>query len=173
MPGDAQSIRSGEIARSIESFTRAPAVGMVVVPSGLMTANRKTIAALATRHRLPAVYAHTYIATSRGLVSYGSDNNDLFHRAAEFVDRILRGAKLAESASAGTDQVQLRHQPQGCQGARSGSAAQPACARRRRDRITDHAIIPDCCDAHSTSEMGQSRHFGRGFGRPLLTRKMG
>jgi len=69
---------------------------MVAVPSGLMTANRETIAALAARHRLPAVYAHTYFATSGGLVSYGSDNNDLFRRAAEYVDRILRGAKPAD-----------------------------------------------------------------------------
>jgi len=77
MPGDAQSIQSGENARSIESFAQVPAVGMVVVPSGLITANRETIAALAARHRLPAVYTHTYFATSRGLVSYGSNNNGL------------------------------------------------------------------------------------------------
>jgi hypothetical protein len=73
MPGDVQSIQSGEIARSIKSFTQALAVGMVVVPSGVTTANRETIAAFAARHRLPAVYARTYFATSRGLVSYGSD----------------------------------------------------------------------------------------------------
>ena len=69
MPGDAQSIQSGEIARSVESFAQVSAVGMVVLPSGLMTANRETIAALAARHRLSAVYAHTYFANSRGLVS--------------------------------------------------------------------------------------------------------
>jgi hypothetical protein len=47
MPGDAPSIQPGEIAHSIESFAQAAAVGMVVVPSRLMTANRETIAALA------------------------------------------------------------------------------------------------------------------------------
>jgi putative tryptophan/tyrosine transport system substrate-binding protein len=87
---------AGEIVPRIESFAQEPAAGMVVVPSGLMTANRNTIAALAARHRLPAVYAHTYYATSGGLISYGSDNNDLFRRAAEYVDRILRGAKPAD-----------------------------------------------------------------------------
>jgi putative tryptophan/tyrosine transport system substrate-binding protein len=60
------------------------------------TVNREMIAELAARHRLPAVYAHTYFATSGGLVSYGSDGNDLFRRAAEYVDRILRGAKPSD-----------------------------------------------------------------------------
>jgi putative ABC transport system substrate-binding protein len=87
---------AGEIGHRIESFAQMPASGMVVVPSGLMTANREMIAELAARHRLPAVYAHTYFATSGGLVSYGSDVNDLFRRAGEYVDRILRGTKPAD-----------------------------------------------------------------------------
>jgi putative tryptophan/tyrosine transport system substrate-binding protein len=62
----------------------------------MMSANREEIAALAARNRLPAVYAHTYYATSGGLISYGSDGNDLFRRAAEYVDRILRGTKPAD-----------------------------------------------------------------------------
>ena len=87
---------AGEIAHQIESFAQTPHAGMVVVPSGLTTVNREMIAELAARHRLPAVYAHTYFATSGGLVSYGSDNNDLFRRAAEYVDRILRGTKPSD-----------------------------------------------------------------------------
>ena len=87
---------AGEIAHRIESFAQKPNAGLVVVPSGLTTINREMIAVLAARHRLPAVYAHTYFATSGGLVSYGSDNNDLFRRAAEYVDRILRGTKPAD-----------------------------------------------------------------------------
>jgi putative ABC transport system substrate-binding protein len=87
---------ASEIAHSVESFAREPAAGMVVVPSGLMGVNRETIAELAARHRLPAVYPHTYYVTSGGLVSYGADENDLYRRAAEYADRILRGAKPAE-----------------------------------------------------------------------------
>jgi putative tryptophan/tyrosine transport system substrate-binding protein len=85
-----------EIAHRIASFGQMPNAGMIVVPSGLTTVNREAITGLAARHRLPAVYAHTYFATGGGLVSYGSDNNDLFRRAAEYVDRILRGAKPAD-----------------------------------------------------------------------------
>ena len=87
---------AGEIAHQIESFAQTPHVGMVVVPSGLTTVNREMIAELAARHRLPAIYAHTYFATSGGLISYGSNGNDLFRRAAEYVDRILRGAKPSD-----------------------------------------------------------------------------
>jgi putative tryptophan/tyrosine transport system substrate-binding protein len=87
---------AGEIAHQIEAFARTPHVGMVVVPSGLTTVNREMIVELAARHRVPAVYAHTYFAASGGLVSYGSDGNDLFRRTAEYVDRILRGAKPSD-----------------------------------------------------------------------------
>jgi putative tryptophan/tyrosine transport system substrate-binding protein len=87
---------ASEIARRIEASAQKPNAGLIVVPSGLTTINREMIAGLAARHRLPAVYAHTYFATSGGLVSYGSNNNDLFRRAAEYVDRILRGTKPAD-----------------------------------------------------------------------------
>jgi putative tryptophan/tyrosine transport system substrate-binding protein len=78
---------------------------MVVVPSGLTTVNREMIAELAARHRLPAVYAHTYFSTGGGLVSYGSDGNDLFRRTAEYVGRILKGERSGRPAGAGADQV--------------------------------------------------------------------
>ena len=48
---------------------------------------------MAARHRIPAVY---YLATSiraGGLVSYGVDNPDLLSRSADYIDRILKGAK--------------------------------------------------------------------------------
>jgi ABC-type uncharacterized transport system substrate-binding protein len=87
---------ASQIANGIESFARESATGMVVVPSGLMGVNREMIADLAARHRLPAVYPHTYYVTSGGLVSYGADENDLYRRAAEYADRILRGTKPAD-----------------------------------------------------------------------------
>jgi len=59
-------------------------------------AHRKLIVALAARHGLPAVYSFRYYATSGGLISYGPDTTDPFHRAAEYVDRILKGEKPAD-----------------------------------------------------------------------------
>jgi putative ABC transport system substrate-binding protein len=45
---------------------------------------------------LPAVYASLAYATAGGLISYGSDGTDQFRRAAEYVDRILKGEKPAD-----------------------------------------------------------------------------
>ena len=51
---------------------------------------------MAARHKLPAVYFQRSFVTSGGLVSYGSDLVDSFRRAAEYVDRILKGEKPAD-----------------------------------------------------------------------------
>ena len=59
-------------------------------------ANAELIIKLAARHKLPAVYFQRSFVTSGGLVSYGSDLVDSFQRAAEYVDRILKGEKPAD-----------------------------------------------------------------------------
>jgi putative tryptophan/tyrosine transport system substrate-binding protein len=51
------------------------------------------IFALATRYRLPAIYAYRYFASDGGLVSYGPDDLDMYRRAASYADRILKGEK--------------------------------------------------------------------------------
>jgi putative tryptophan/tyrosine transport system substrate-binding protein len=50
----------------------------------------------AAYHRLPAIYSFPYYAAEGGLISYGVNIEDLYRRAAAYVDRILRGAKPAE-----------------------------------------------------------------------------
>src|SRR5262249_57988869 len=60
------------------------------------SARRSLIITLAARHKLPAVYAFRYFATSGGLISYGPDIIDPFRRAAGYVDRILKGEKPAD-----------------------------------------------------------------------------
>jgi putative ABC transport system substrate-binding protein len=47
----------------------------------------------AARNRIPTVYPFRYMVTAGGLVSYGVDNADLYRRAADYVDRILKGAR--------------------------------------------------------------------------------
>jgi putative tryptophan/tyrosine transport system substrate-binding protein len=86
----------GEIARYIEAFAREPGAGMVVLPSGLMVANRDTIPRLAAQHRLPAMYPVKFFAVSGGLVAYGSEYNEPYERAAQYVDLILRGTKPSD-----------------------------------------------------------------------------
>ncbi len=59
---------------------------------GNLLANRDAIAALAIRHRLPAVGA-LELAASSGLTAYGVNFPEIFRRAAVFVDKILKGSK--------------------------------------------------------------------------------
>ena len=57
---------------------------------------RELIIALAARHRLPAIYPYRYFTKGGGLMSYGTDNLDLWRRAAGYIDRILKGEKPAD-----------------------------------------------------------------------------
>ena len=54
------------------------------------------IAALAAKHRLPAMYLSQYFVTRGGLISYGPDLADLYFRAGGYVDKILKGAKPSD-----------------------------------------------------------------------------
>ena len=58
--------------------------------------NLPRLAALAAKHRLPAIYISRLFATNGGLISYGPDTPDLFFRAGGYVDKILKGAKPSD-----------------------------------------------------------------------------
>jgi ABC-type uncharacterized transport system substrate-binding protein len=59
-------------------------------------AERKRIVELAGKYRLPAIYFQREFVDEGGLMSYGADYDDLFRRAAVYVDKILKGAKPAD-----------------------------------------------------------------------------
>jgi putative ABC transport system substrate-binding protein len=73
-----------------------PGGGLVVIPDTYTFERRELIIALAERMHLPAVYGLRYFARSGGLMVYTVDARDLMRRAADYVDRILRGAKPAD-----------------------------------------------------------------------------
>ena len=82
-----------------EAFTRMTkerAEALVVAPDTVAVARRTQIAALAEKHRLPAIYLHTEHVHAGGLMAYGPNYHDLFRRAASYVDRVLKGAKPAD-----------------------------------------------------------------------------
>ena len=58
--------------------------------------NRKLILEFAAKHRLPAMYSFREYVETGGLISYGTSFPALFHRAATYVDKILKGAKPAD-----------------------------------------------------------------------------
>jgi len=85
----------GEIERAIAAFAREPNGGLIVTVSTGAAIHRDLIILLATRYRLPNIYAFRYYPARGGLASYGPDPNDLYTRAAAYVDRILKGEKPA------------------------------------------------------------------------------
>jgi putative ABC transport system substrate-binding protein len=64
--------------------------------SPTFNAQTKRIADLAGKHRLPTIYEWRAFAAAGGLMSYGADFNDIYRRAAGYVDKILKGAKPAD-----------------------------------------------------------------------------
>ena len=87
---------AGEIERAITAFASRPNGGLVVTATNLATIHRSAIIALATRHRLLAVYPYRFFVAAGGLISYGPHTVDQYRRAAGYVDRILKGEKAAD-----------------------------------------------------------------------------
>src|SRR5262245_19862353 len=116
-PGNAQELKESEIAagalgvklqnldilspKDIEPAFRAAVEGradavLMNVTGSILIPQRKEIAALAVKSRLPAIYGRAEHAEAGGLVSYGVSLPDLDRRAAVYVDKILKGAKPAD-----------------------------------------------------------------------------
>ena len=86
-----------EIERAITAFARSPNGGLILTPNAAaMPAHYSLIVKLAARYKLPAVYPFPEMVTHGGLMSYGPDVIDQSRRAAEYVDRILKGEKPAD-----------------------------------------------------------------------------
>ena len=85
-----------EIERGVTAFARSANGGLIVSGSGLAAVHRNLIIMLAARHRLPTVYFQRFFVTTGGLISYGPDPIDPHRRAADYVDRILKGEKPAD-----------------------------------------------------------------------------
>ena len=87
---------AAEIERAVATFARSANGGLIVEAVAGSSAYRDLIIELAARHKLPAVYADSYIVAEGGLISYGPARIDQYRNAANYVDRILRGEKPAD-----------------------------------------------------------------------------
>lgn len=87
---------SGEIEQTIDAFVHSRTDGLIVASGPLTAAYRNLIIKAAARHKLPAVYTTRFMTTAGGLMSYGPDFVEQYRRAADYVDRILRGEKPAD-----------------------------------------------------------------------------
>ena len=96
-----------EIEPSLVAFAGRPNGGVILLPSLIVTQNRKLIADAALRLRLPSIYLGRIYPASGGLMSYGFVGEEPFRQAATYVDRILKGAKPADLPVQATSKFEL------------------------------------------------------------------
>jgi putative tryptophan/tyrosine transport system substrate-binding protein len=87
---------AGEAERAITAFARPSNGGLIVAGGAQVALHRDVIIKLAARHHLSALYSDHAFVTDGGLIAYGPDRVDQFRRAADYVDRILKGEKPAD-----------------------------------------------------------------------------
>src|ERR1700730_7728464 len=85
-----------QIERAIASFAQKSNGGLILTASPTGAANVNLIIAAAARYKLPAVYIQRPFVAAGGLISYGPNFEDQYRRAADYVNRILKGAKAAD-----------------------------------------------------------------------------
>jgi putative ABC transport system substrate-binding protein len=85
-----------EIEAAFAALAREPGAGAVLLPDVFTVAHHLLVVTLAERYRVPTVYGYRFMAEQGGLISYGVDVDNLFERAADYVDRILKGTKPAD-----------------------------------------------------------------------------
>jgi putative ABC transport system substrate-binding protein len=88
---DAKGIES-----AFETAKQKRVNAIMTVATRAFFAERKRIVELAEKHRVPAIYFQREFVDDGGLMSYGVDYDDLFRKAAHYVDKILKGAHPAE-----------------------------------------------------------------------------
>ena len=86
----------GNLEKAIVALSQKTNTGLIVIPTPHAPAERDLIISLANRYRMPAVYAFPFWVREGGLISYGVDLPGLHRLAANYIDRILKGAKPAD-----------------------------------------------------------------------------
>jgi putative ABC transport system substrate-binding protein len=86
----------GDFEGAFARAKREGAQALITTTSALIDTQLRQVLDFAVKNRLPAMYANSEFVEAGGLMSYGSDNTDLWRRAADFVDKILKGTKPAD-----------------------------------------------------------------------------
>jgi len=85
-----------DVSQRLREIGNNDVAGVVVLGDPLTISVRSEIADLVARYRLPAIFQFRESVEAGGLMSYGADRRQIYIRAAEFVDKVLRGAKPAD-----------------------------------------------------------------------------
>jgi putative tryptophan/tyrosine transport system substrate-binding protein len=93
---EADANSPGEIEPAMQALASSPVDVVIVLQTGLLLGAGQQIAQLAAAKRLPTVYGYREHVLAGGLISYGVDLRWCYHRAAYFVDKILKGTPPSE-----------------------------------------------------------------------------
>jgi putative ABC transport system substrate-binding protein len=86
---------AGELPAAIDGAIKSGAVSMLVLEDSVLLGAKQEITELLAKARLPAIYGPRDFAAAGGLITYGPDQRQMSRRAAEYVDKILKGASPA------------------------------------------------------------------------------
>ena len=89
-------IHGDDIDRAFDAAVRGKAQAIILSQGPLFATHRRRFAELALKHRLPLMSGEVGAAEAGSLMYYGSDIYEGWHRAATYVDRVLKGAKPAD-----------------------------------------------------------------------------
>jgi len=87
-----------DIDGAFDTIARERSEALLLVQSSMFFTERRRIADLVTKHRLPSIFNAREYAALGGLMAYGASTADRFRRSASYVDKILKGAKPADLA---------------------------------------------------------------------------
>jgi putative ABC transport system substrate-binding protein len=88
--------KADDIAPAFQTAEKQKISALTVGIDGVMSANLEMIVQLAAKHRVPVIYASREFVDAGGLMSYAVDYRHLYVRAANYVDRILKGANAGD-----------------------------------------------------------------------------
>ena len=89
-------VTSKDIESAFRAAVKEHADGVVMLGGRVFNTHRKKIVELAAKSRLPATYTRPEYVEDGGLMTCGPSINDLFRRAATYVDKIVKGANRAD-----------------------------------------------------------------------------
>jgi putative ABC transport system substrate-binding protein len=84
-----------ELGSAVAAAAATRNTALVVLPGTLFTSQLRRVVDLAANHRLPAIYPDSRYVRAGGLISYGPNVRELYRQAADYADRILKGAQAA------------------------------------------------------------------------------
>ena len=101
---------AGDIERAFDDAKKLRANAFLITGGPVTTRNSKRITELAGKLRVPAMYNTRQFVEDGGLMAYGVNFEDIYGRAATYVDKILKGSQARRLASRAADEVRVHRQ---------------------------------------------------------------